>query len=172
MFNILQAKDFPNQSIYQLDLHFYNQNEKKIILSDLSNKVQILSMIYTNCQTTCPIIINNMQKIEKIIPENIKSKINFTLISLDPKRDTPLILKNFAEKKNINLNTWTLLNGDIDNILELAISLGIKYKKEDDGNYIHSNLILLIDKDGIIQLQHPGLIQDYSKIIAKINDII
>ena len=42
-------------------------NGKQLNLTNLSGKVQVFSMIYTNCKTVCPIIIANMKAIEKLV---------------------------------------------------------------------------------------------------------
>lgn len=75
------------------------------------------------------------------------------------------------KEKNIDSNNWSLFFSSEKETLELAISLGIKYKKESDGNYIHSNLILLIDKNGVIKFQHPGLMNNFDDILYSLYKI-
>lgn len=156
---------FPSESIYHLNIYLCDQNNDKIYLKNLSGKIQIFSMIYTKCKTTCPIIVENMKILEKLIPKKIKKNVHFSLVTLDPLRDNFETLKKYMKEKNIDYDNWSLFVSSEKETLELAISLGIKYKKENDGNYIHSNLILLIDTNGVIKFQHPGLMNNFDDIL-------
>lgn len=169
--NVIHADVFPDESIYHLNVSFVNQNGESFDIKDLSGKIHILSMIYTRCKTTCPIILENMKKLEKLIPNDVLKQINFSLVTLDPLRDNIDTLKKFMEDKDINRIGWNLLLSSEKQTLELAVTLGIKYKKENDGNYIHSNLILLIDKNGVIKFQHPGLVSNFDDILYSLYKI-
>ena len=171
LLNCSYCSSFPDESIYNLNISLTNQNNVKYNISDLSGKTHILSMIYTRCKTTCPIILENMKKLEKLIPDKILKRINFSLITLDPLRDNAETLTFFMKEKNINFSNWNLFFSSEKETLELALSLGIKYKKENDGNYIHSNLILLIDDLGIIKFQHPGLMNNFDDILYSLYKI-
>ena len=162
---------FPSESVYHLNVSLFDQNNNKIYIKDLSGKIQIFSMIYTKCKTTCPIIVENMKNLEKLIPEKIMKNVHFSLVTLDSLRDNSETLKNFMKEKNIDSNNWSLFFSSEKETLELDISLGIKYKKESDGNYIHSNLILLIDKNGVIKFQHPGLMNNFDDILYSLYKI-
>ncbi|QQG46963.1 MAG: SCO family protein [Candidatus Azosocius agrarius] len=170
-YNISYADLFPDESIYHLDVILTNQDNDKYHIKNLSGKIQIFSMIYTKCKTTCPIILENMKNLEKLIPDKIRKDIHFSLVTLDPLRDNSVTLKNFMKEKNIISNNWNLFFSSEKETLKLAIALGIKYKKENDGNYIHSNLILLIDKNGVIKFMHPGLMNNFDDILYSLYQI-
>ena len=52
---------------------------------------------------------------------------------------------------------WSLLHGQPDDILELAVLLGVKYKKDQKGGFAHANLITVLNKEGEIVHRHAGL---------------
>ena len=62
-------------------------------------------------------------------------------------------------------------SADPQDVLELAALLGIKYKKEPTGQYAHSNLITLLDKNGEIVHQQPGLNTDPASMIAAVKKL-
>lgn len=163
--------NFPDESIYNLNILLTDKDNKQILFEDLSNHIQIFSMIYTNCKTICPIIISNMKTIERLLPNNLKSKVKFSLITLDPDRDDVKNINNFFIEKKFNDN-WSLYRCDKNDVLKIALSTGIKFKKDYENNdYIHSNLIILIDKNGVIKHYHQGLDKDFNEILKIIHTL-
>lgn len=159
------AFTYPSASIYNLDSKMIDHNGNVLKFSDFSGKICIFSMIYTRCKTICPIIISNMKVMEKTLPSEFLSNVVFLLISLDPDRDSVDVLHNFFINKDFAPSSWNLCKTDKSNTLKIALVSGIKYKKEKNDEYTHSNLIIIVDKDGIIRHHHPGLDKNYDSII-------
>jgi protein SCO1 len=155
-----EGEEYSENSIYQLESIWKDQNGNKFTLGDLEGKPVILSMFFASCTYACPIIVNDMKKIEESLPSGEAGNYQFVLVSIDPERDTPEALKKFAQMKGLDLSRWTLLSGSKENIQELAALTGFKYKKEPDGSFSHSNMIMLINDEGEIVHQHLGLNQD------------
>ncbi|MEK9763155.1 MAG: hypothetical protein VW729_10780 [Deltaproteobacteria bacterium] len=63
---------------------------------------------------------------------------------------------------------WQLLQGDSMGVLEMAALLGVRFRKELDGTFSHSNLITLLDKEGVIIFRLEGLRQDPALLIQTI----
>jgi protein SCO1/2 len=154
----------PSESFYNIDSNAIDINNKLVNLRDLSGRINILSMVYTNCKSTCPLIISNMKRIQYLIPKGMEHKVIFTLISLDPDRDTTKNIRRFFASKRLN-SKWNILVTNKTETLKIATALGIKVKKESDGEYTHSNLIVVLDDKGVIQFKHPALDKNISKII-------
>jgi protein SCO1/2 len=159
-----------NESLFQLESKWTNQDGKRIKLGDLQGKPTVLAMMYTACQGACPILTSDMQRIEKSVPSHVRQTIQFVIVSFDSERDTPQRLAKFAEKHQMNKKNWTLLTGSQNDVRELAAVLGIKYKKDDSGNFSHSNVITILDPKGLIQHQQVGLQQDPGPSIKVISE--
>jgi protein SCO1 len=157
-----------DNSIYQLESNWENQNDDTIKLKSLLGKKEIVAMVYTSCTYACPLILNDMKKIESQVKRN---DVNYVLVSIDPKNDTPEILKSFAIRNNLDLKKWNLLTGTEDGINELAAVLGFKYKKESDGSYSHSNIISVLNEEGEVAYQHFGLNQDVKDVLNEIKNM-
>ena len=54
---------------------------------------------------------------------------------------------------------------------EVTLTTGIKYKKEKNNEYTHSNLILVLDKNGVIKLYQQGLDKNYTSLIELIKKL-
>ncbi len=157
-----------DNSIYQLDSKWRDESGKTISLADLKEKKQIMAMIFTSCTYACPLILNDMKKIES----QTKSKdVNYLLVSIDPARDTPEVLKSFAERNNLDLNKWRLITGNQNGISELAAVLGFRYKKEKDGSFSHSNIISVLNENGEIAFQHFGLNQSVQDVLNSLKQM-
>ena len=98
-----------------------------------------------------------MQSIEAAIPLKDLGNYHFLLVSIDPERDTPARLKEYAEGKNLDQKRWTLLTGSETDIAELAQAIGFKYRHNRQGTFTHSNLITFINSQGCIINQTEGL---------------
>lgn len=155
-------------SVYQLESKWKTEDGKNVTLSNLKGKKQIMAMVFTNCAYACPLIVNDMKKIESQIN---RDDINFLLISIDPKRDTPEALMQFAKNNKLDLKRWRLLTGDEGGISELAAVLGFKYKKENDGSFSHSNIINVLNERGEIIYQHSGLNQGVKDVLETIKKL-
>lgn len=148
------------ESLYQLSSMWTNQNGKDIELQSLRGKPRVVAMIFTHCTFACPRITADMQAIEAQLPTHLQGKVGFVLFSIDPERDTPKALVSFAKKMNLDTSRWTLLRSDEDNVQEMAAVLGVKYKKESNGDFSHSNLITVLNQEGEIAYRQEGLNQE------------
>ncbi len=168
-----KTKDAANsnkESIYQVEGEWKTQDNKFLKLVDLKGNIQVVAMVFTNCAYACPRIVADMQLIESKIPTSKKNKVKFLLISFDVARDTPDRLKVFAKESGLNDN-WTLLHGTEEEVQEIAVVLGVKYEKQPDGSFAHSNMIIVLDEDGAIAYQQEGLGTAPDKTIEKINNL-
>ncbi|MFN8671592.1 MAG: SCO family protein [Candidatus Sericytochromatia bacterium] len=159
-----------SNSIYQINSKWKNQDNKDVKLQDFKDKPVVLTMLYTSCTKSCPIIIGYLKTFYESLSNEDKDKVNFVVISFDSKRDNPEKLKKFSEKNNL-ISNFTFLNGSDDNILEIASLLGIKYIKTDDEEFSHTNKIIFLNKKGEIYYQNEGLsedIEESKKILKKI----
>ena len=159
--------EFSDKSIYQLTGSWIDQNDKTIKLGKFQGKKVVLAMFFASCTYACPIILNDMQKVEKNLSKENLMNTQFVFASIDPDRDSPDKLFQYAQKKNLDLNRWTLLTGKNDDILELAALLGFKYRKDANGDFSHTNMITLLNEKGEIVYQVIGLNQDIKEIIKK-----
>lgn len=160
----------PEQSIYQVPSIFANQDNQAVKLADFQGKPTVVGMIFTNCGYACPRLTADMRNLEKNLKENV-DKVNFLLISFDTERDTPEALKKYAETNGLD-QRWTLLHGDEESVRTIAVLLNVQFEKDKDGDFAHSNLISVLDKDGVLQFQKEGLEVDHKNTLAKINQLL
>lgn len=166
--NELPAGAFTATSLYQLPSTWTTAAGQPLHLGDLRGKVQVLVMFYTSCEYACPILISLVKNIATALPPEIVDKVGFVPVSFDPERDSPAVLKAYGEKMHLEAPRWTLLHGNPDDVLELAVLLGVKYKSDNQGGFAHSNLITVLNKAGEIVYRHTGLYHPVADTLAAI----
>lgn len=144
------------ESIYQMELGFTSDTGEPVKLEQLRGRPVALAMFFASCGYACPLIVTDMQGIQAKLPEDIRDHAAFVLVSFDSQRDTPAALAGYRQQRGLGGN-WFLLHGNPDSVRELAALLGVKYKKESDGAFSHSNLITILNPEGEIVHQRDGL---------------
>ena len=157
-----------DKSLYLLDSKWTSDVGREIKLGALRGRPQVVAMFFTHCEYACPILVGELKTIEGKLPPEVLGKVDFLLVSIDSKRDTPAELAAFREKRRLTRERWTLLRGEADDVRELAALLGVNYAEDTRGQFAHTNLITLLNAEGEIAFQHAGLKQDPAPLIAAI----
>ena len=144
-------------SIYQAGSEWTDMNGNLVRLRSLRGRPVALAMVYTNCTTACPLIVANLQLIESALSAEARERVWFALASFDSARDRPAVLKKFAADRELDPSRWRLFHGDRAAVRELAMMLGVRYKRNAGGDFDHSNVITFLDRDGVIRHQQVGL---------------
>lgn len=154
----VKGSEVSKKSIYLLDSKWKTQNNKTVQLKDFRGKPVVVSMLYTTCTKSCPIIMSKLKELNELLSAKEKNNVTFLIISINPEKDTPKVLKAFAEKNKTN-NNFVFLSGTSDSVLEIASLLGIRYVKTDD-DYSHTNKLLILNKKGEVVHENEGLNED------------
>lgn len=131
---------------------FINQNGKTITNEDYKDKVYIVEFFFTTCPSICPIMTENMIKIQDAFLGN--PNVGIASFSIDPAHDTPEVLKEYAQNKGITKPQWHLLTGEKENIFKLAnegFNLYVGEESEDGSGFEHSGFFALVDQEGNIR---------------------
>lgn len=168
----MEAGEPADHSIYHASGRWLNRNGEEIALRSLQGKVQVVSMLYTNCDYACPRIIADLKRIESALTDQEREQTRFLIVSIDPERDTPDRLTSFADENNLDPHNWTLLNGSSGDILELAALLGVKYQRVSDRDFSHSNIITVLNQAGEIVYRQEQLENQPTRTIQAIRDLV
>ncbi|HYD85616.1 MAG TPA: SCO family protein, partial [Opitutus sp.] len=117
----------------------------------------IVTMFFASCSYACPMLLSDLHRLREALPPAVREEAQFVLVSFDSERDTPEALRAYRERTNLNAKHWTLLHGDPAAVQDLAMLLGVKYKRDARGEYAHSNLITVLNAEGEIVHQQSGL---------------
>lgn len=140
------------------NLNFTNQLGQQVSLDDLKGKVIVLDFFFTRCPTICPQLGVAMKKLQRSFPNN-DSIVQFVSISVDPQHDSVGQLRKWAEKFDVNPDSWWLLTGNRDSIYKFAIQ-EIKASVADvnvDTAFVHTENFFLLDKHRVVRGWYNGL---------------
>jgi len=161
-----------DESIFNLTSKWNTEEGKTIELKELKGKTVVMVMIYTTCKAACPRLVADMRNIEKKIPKEYTSDLQYVLVSIDPENDNPKRLKAFAIENLMNDEHWTFLQGTKTSVREFANVLAVKYKEISPIDFSHSNIISVFNPGGELIHQQEGLGVDNNETIAKILETV
>lgn len=113
------ASYFPNVPLITQDgqtVHFYDDL--------LKGKAVVINLIYTSCKDECPLETAKLVQVQKLLGDRVGKEVFFYSISIDPKRDTPTVLKAYAAKFHVGPG-WLFLTGNKQDIDLISKKLGL-----------------------------------------------
>lgn len=140
------------------DFSFINQDGDTVTQKDFNGSVYVTDFFFTTCQTICPIMSTQMER----IAEKFKGNMNVKFIShtVDPEIDTVEQLKQYAIKHNADTRQWMFVTGDKKDLYEIARKSYLLNAEQGDGgpdDFIHTQNFALIDKDKHIRGFYDGI---------------
>src|SRR5436305_10365297 len=109
--SVASTRPLPDASVYQLNSEWADDLGKRIKLSALRGRVQVVTLFFANCQMACPLLVHDMRRIEEGLPPTLRERVGFTLVSIDPDRDTAQALNEYRERPRLDSMHLTLLRG-------------------------------------------------------------
>jgi protein SCO1/2 len=134
-----------------------SQDGARVSLADFRGKVVAVTFIFTSCADTCPLLTAKMAQVQDELGSEFGTRIAFVSITVDPERDTPEVLKQYAQTFDANLAGWTFLTGDPAALREVERSYGVFAAKAPDGNVDHTFLTSIVDRQGTLRVQYLGV---------------
>jgi protein SCO1/2 len=143
----------PGASVYQLKVSLEDQHAARVQLDAARGEPVVISMVYSSCTTACPLIVS---EIKRVLREAGAEDHRVLLLSMDPERDDPAALRAMAVRHKLP-KTWTLARSSAADLPKLAAVLGVRYRKLASGDLNHSQVIALLDAQGVIVARAEGL---------------
>lgn len=148
------------------NFHLVNQLGDTVSLDDLKGKVIVADFFFTHCPSICPTLTRNMKRIQEALKLKDETTLGDTTFvqllsfSVDPERDSAVQLKKYADKFGVNHDVWWMLTGDKKAIYDFALNevkLGLVDGEGVDTNFVHTEKMVLIDKDRVVRGYYNGL---------------
>ena len=80
-------------------------------------------------------------------------------------------MRALAAERSFPMPRYTLLRGDDDAIRELAMALGVQYRRTGDGQFVHSAMVTLLDEEGRIAVQADGVDAPLEPLASRAHEI-
>ena len=146
------------------DFTLTDENGQSFSAQTLKGKIYVTSFFFTRCGTICPKITTQLSRVQDAF--HLDPEVQLLSISVDPKFDQPEKLATYAKRFDANRGQWHFLTGEKKEIYPLALkgfhvplADASEYDaaiKNPDETFIHSERLILVDKEGIIRGFYDG----------------
>jgi protein SCO1/2 len=155
---------------------FLNQDSTWVSEKDMSGKIYVADFFFTSCPTICPKMKTQLLRLYERYASN--DQIRILSHSIDPTFDTPIVLKQYAERLQVKAPRWNMLTGDkaaIYKLGEKSYMVTAQEDKNEAGGFVHSGAFILVDKnrhvrgiyDGTQETEVNHLIEDIEILLQE-----
>jgi cytochrome oxidase Cu insertion factor (SCO1/SenC/PrrC family) len=129
------------------DFSLTESSGKTVTAESLRGRVWVAETGFTYCGAVCPRMNEVFAKLHREFDG--KDEPKFVMISVDPTRDTPSALKDYARMYQADPDRWWFLTGDPKQIQQATRAILLPYQPGVPAT--HSEKFVLIDRDGWIR---------------------
>jgi len=109
-----------------------------------ADRIVVVDFVYTTCSTVCPVLSALFHQVQSQLGDALGDEVVMVSISVDPTRDTPARLKQYAAKFDAGAD-WTWLTGPRQDVTEVLDAFGAYTPNFED----HPSMVLVGDtRDG------------------------
>ena len=144
----------------------------RLALADLRGKVVAVTFIYATCTDTCPLLTAKLAGLGKRMGKDFGAKVTFVAITVDPERDTPDILRSYAQAHGARGAGWAFLTGTPAEIKDVARRYGVFARRTDRGDVDHTFLTSLVDRAGALRVQYMGVRFDPDEMLRDLRALL
>jgi len=157
------------------------EGEDVVFPEIIKGHIIVMGFIYTHCPDICPMTTHNMYLTHKKLKEDGIDDVKFVALSFDPDRDSPEVLRKFAEIRELDFKSWTLLTGDRTTVNELLKRFDVRAIKTDENldedgileySMMHTDRISLIDENCRLRKNYKGSRMNIEEIVNDIKTLM
>jgi protein SCO1/2 len=136
------------------DFSLTTQDGATLSRADLRGRVLLVSFIFTTCNGSCPATTHRMGKVQQALAERgltRNGRVRLLSITLDPKRDTPEVLRDYAKMYDADTASWTFLTGPPAQVDKVVAAWGMWARPAANGQLDHPSRVFLVDARGRVR---------------------
>jgi protein SCO1/2 len=141
-------------------------------LSDLAGRAVLLDFIFTHCPGPCPILTGILADVQGGLDDAQRQRTHFVSITVDPARDTPEVLRAYAEARKLDLSNWSFLTGAAEAIDAVARGYGVGTVPQANGEIVHTVATFLIDPEGRIAERYVGTSHEPARLLRDLRRVL
>ena len=131
-----------------------DQAGKPLSSADLKGKVLLVSFIFTTCNGSCPATTHRMGLVQRELQARgllKEDRVRLVSITLDPKRDTPEVLRGYMRLYDADPTSWSFLTGAPDEVAKVVAAWKMWARPAANGQLDHPSRVFLVDRGGSIR---------------------
>lgn len=150
---------------------FTNQNNQIITDKYLQDKIYVTEFFFTTCQSICPIMNKNLEKVYNTFLND--TSVFIVSHTVDPEVDSSKVLKAYADLHGVKNNQWQFLTGSKRELYKMARQSYLLNNETGDGSdedFIHTQNFALVDREKRIRGFYDGTdTAEINRLIIDIN---
>ena len=137
------------------DFALIDQTGKTVRLSQMRGEPVAVTFVYTRCPiaTACPLTTAKFSKLDAMLEKEPAGRL--FVITVDPEKDTPAVLAQYARKAGADPERWKFLTGTPKDVADVASRFGVLYYPE-RGQVIHTQAVAVVDPRGRLATIYYG----------------
>ena len=141
-----------------------DQNGRPFDAKQLAGHVWVADFVFTHCTTFCPQMTANLAAVQQGSAAAGVPDLRLVSFTVDPDRDTPPVLKDYARANGADPSRWSFLTGTQKQMWDLSVGMKLSVGPGDDAidgsgklggmagmQVMHSSHFLLVDKRGQVR---------------------
>ena len=157
------------------DFSFTERSERAVSLQDLAGQVWVANFVFTHCTGPCPLLSAQMQGLQTEVGDLEGTRL--VSFSVDPDRDTPEVLRAYADGFEAHPEKWLFLTGvrhAMYDLIRNGFKLGVQGPAMDHkahsgsdrmpatgqvsepGQILHTLRFALVDREGRVRGYYDG----------------
>ncbi|WP_415845079.1 SCO family protein [Stutzerimonas zhaodongensis] len=134
------------------NLHLLDEQGQLVRTETLKDRWHLLFFGFTACPDVCPTTLSDMRQLLAQLPSDVSNQLQLILVSADPKRDTPDVLRTYLSYYRAGFKGLT---GEMEQLQKLSKALGLPFvpAEEPRGDYSvsHSGNLAILGPDGTLR---------------------
>ena len=169
-----------------------DQLERPVGSDHFDGKVVVANFIYTSCTDICPLLSLRMQQLQERLRSEglLGGRVQLLSFTVDPARDTPAVLREYAAGHQADPDAWRFLTGPPDQVVPLIIDgfhlgvvalppadtgqdqQGASVEAGGSSEVMHSGRFVLIDRQGQIRAYYDGSALDRDQVVRDVRQLL
>ncbi len=165
-----------------------DENERRVSPGELSGKVVVANFIYTSCTDICPLLSAQMRQLQDRLRQEdlLTGEVQLRSFTVDPARDTPEVLRGYAERYGADPSAWRFLTGSEEQLVPLIVDgfhLGVNVLPPQAATHageaghpsyevMHSGRLVLVDRAWRIRAYYDGQDVEPERVLRDVRQLL
>jgi protein SCO1/2 len=153
-------------------LPLLDQHGKSTTLRAFEGRTLVVHFIFTHCVAACHTQVKSLQTVRAALPTETRARVQFLSVSLDPERDTPETLREYARAMGVDDPDWRFATSSPDRIARMTDAFSVKREKLADGQIDHTLVVFLFDPSGSLVQRYTSPTVDTARLTREITSVV
>jgi len=151
-------------------LTLLDQDGKPTSLHAFEGRTMVLHFIFTHCVSACHLQVKSLRAVRDAFPTDLRSRVQFVSVSLDPEHDTPGVLRQYAAANGIADANWHFVTASPDVLERLTQHFAVRRETAADGQINHTLAVFLFDITGRLLQRYSDPV-DTARLVREIGAV-